>query len=171
MRYLFPCRPAYAHTDDPDLRRMTRQYSVGMPEIGARLFVRSEFFTDGASVPRLGWTTFGHPFGEPQIYAGLLHDACYTGELWVGTEARDWRVWFNLAQANRMFYDMLCAKGGMCALRCWEYWQAVRLYGATFGRRNYITQDKFRAAYPGAVASLKELETLTGVRLPWIDVT
>ena len=84
-----------------------------------RLVIDAGFETDGASIPRLFWTTIGHPFSRRFLGPALAHDALYDAEL-VTRATADWLFleWLQLAgvvwtKRNRMWLAVRVG-GGVC---------------------------------------------------------
>lgn len=80
--------------------------------------VPRDFICDGASVPRLLWPVFGHPFDRKHIRASVRHD-------WrnaVGGTRQDRQ------RADREYREDLKRDGQCFPLRWLEYF-AVRLWG------------------------------------------
>lgn len=45
------------------------------------IIVKEDFKTDGASIPKTGWTIFGHPFQGEYIESAIVHDALYSSQI------------------------------------------------------------------------------------------
>lgn len=58
-------------------RRLLADYRVEIN--GVRYTIPKGFEWDGASVPRLFWSSFGHPFDDIHMEPGMWHDAAYSG--------------------------------------------------------------------------------------------
>lgn len=74
------------------------------------------FIFDGASIPRVFWTTTGSPFTPKFVLPGLVHDFFY----------RTHKV--TRQTADKHFKDLLLAQGVGVYTRNKMYW-AVRLFG------------------------------------------
>jgi hypothetical protein len=72
---------------------------------------------DGASIPRLLWPLYGHPFDEDYYPAAVLHDHLYR----TGQVARE--------RADRVFV-VLMARLGVDPLRRQSLYHGVRVFGA-----------------------------------------
>lgn len=73
---------------------------------------------DGASVPRPFWASFGHPFDQRHLVAGLFHDAAYDG-VFGPIERKD---------ADAMYRTLLRAHG-VNIVQAYVEWAAVRACG------------------------------------------
>lgn len=58
-------------------RRLLKAYRVEINGVNYR--IPEGFEWDGASVPRLFWSSFGYPFDDIHMEPGLWHDAAYSG--------------------------------------------------------------------------------------------
>lgn len=56
---------------------LTESYTYKCPKTGVRVYIESGFEFDGASIPRILWSTTGSPFMPQYIGPGLVHDYLY----------------------------------------------------------------------------------------------
>lgn len=95
---------------------LDRPMDIVLPNRGI-LHIGKDFLWDGASIPRLCWTTCYHPYHHRIIAAALAHDAMYQIELfpredcdWIFLEMlQTWGVsWY---QRNKMYLAVRAAGG------------------------------------------------------------
>lgn len=86
------------------------------------------FETDGASIPRFLWRVCGTPLESPRIFAALLHDYLYSGNVPGVTRA----------EADAVYRDMLTTLGVSKFKANVEYY-ALRLFGGS----HWIDGDDF----------------------------
>ena len=108
--------------------------------------VREGYEYDGASVPAVAWLTVGAPHEWPYVYAGAVHDACYTGDLHLGAGQYARPTWKPAPWAHAVFREILLACG-VSRLRAWRCWLAVWLYWRCRGYRNYRSLDYWLSIY------------------------
>lgn len=82
---------------------------------------------DGASIPRIGWGVYGHPFDDIHEGPSLFHDCAYGGMFRGMTKAL----------ADKIYRIGIRIKGQKWR-RAWKEWLAVRIFGRTHWR---ITRD------------------------------
>lgn len=82
------------------------------------LVVPSGTQTDGASIPRFLWRVCGHPLQHPRVYAALVHDWIYGGN--VPTMTR--------ATADSIYRDLLI-RFGWGKVKAYTEYYALRIFG------------------------------------------
>jgi len=96
---------------------LLKDVRINLPGKGL-LRIKSGFRFDGASIPRLLWSTTYHPFHHRVIVAALVHDALYASEMW------------ERAEADNIFLLLLQKWGVPYYDRYKMYW-AVRAFGGS----------------------------------------
>ena len=97
------------------------------------LKIREGFIFDGASIPKICWTSIGHPLEHRFLYAALLHDALYSSQL-VSRE-----------KADQYFKEFLQSFSGIGTFTVWKIHTGVRLFGGTAWKsktEEYLTEMK-----------------------------
>ena len=147
-----PPNPAYESLIDDKIRLLR---AWGMEWRSTLLAAPAGIVCDGASVPKIFWTTIGHPLSEPLIRAAIIHDTAQQGALWgrnliylAGAAAdqiaeRLRPVWCPPATADAVFRDHLRALR-VPQWRVQACFIAVRIYYACIGRRRYCTDAQWR---------------------------
>lgn len=103
-------------------RKLTDDFLIVIDGVVER--ISSGFIWDGASIPRVFWAKYGHPFDDQHEIPGLVHDAIYSG-LFLGAYSRK--------DADRIYRALLRMQGV-------GWWQAMKEYCAVrwFGASHYI---------------------------------
>ena len=95
---------------------LLEEVTIILPE-NQKLRIDPGFHFDGASIPRICWTSIGHPLEHRFIFASLLHDALYVSQ------------YVERAVADRYFYDFLRDYSGVGSFTAWKMYTGVRLFG------------------------------------------
>ena len=90
------------------------------------------FVFDGASIPKLCWTTVGHPLEHRFLYAALLHDAMYSAQ------------YLSRTAADKLFYSFLRDFAGVGFAAACKIFAAVRLFGGIAWRSK--TKEQIESA-------------------------
>ena len=80
------------------------------------LIIKKGFVFDGASIPRILWTTLGCPFGELYTAPACVHDALYSTTV------------FERKECDKIFHRAMRAKG-VDDFTAKEMYLAVRAFG------------------------------------------
>lgn len=113
----FTTRPAVV--PQPDDRWSFADDLVWVQDTGLTLTVPAGFVMDGASIPRLFWSTIGHPMEGEFVYAAGLHD-------WECCTRRT-----RSPIVHQRFREALKSEG-VGAIRRAAMYRAVRLFGPRF---------------------------------------
>lgn len=62
---------------DKDQVILIEHFNYTCPQYGIKVIIRKGFIFDGASIPRIFWSTTGSPFLPQYIGPGLIHDYLY----------------------------------------------------------------------------------------------
>lgn len=79
--------------------------------------IKPGFIFDGASIPKICWTSIGHPLEHRFIYAALLHDALYASQ------------YLERKISDQYFYSFLREFAGVGWCTAWKMYTGVRLFG------------------------------------------
>lgn len=104
------------------------------------LKIKPGFQFDGASIPKICWTSIGHPLEHRFILAALMHDALYAVQ------------YLERNIADQYFYDFLRKFSRVGNYTAWKMYAGVRLFGGTA----WNEKDHFQ------IMEARELITLTG---------
>ena len=107
---------------------------------GRELSIKSGFQFDGASIPKICWTSIGHPLEHRFIFAALLHDALYVTQ------------YLKREIADRYYYDFLKDFSGIGSYTAGKMYLGVRLFGGSAWNEKSESQ----------IAEARKLITLTG---------
>lgn len=105
-----------------------------------KLKINPGFQFDGASIPKICWTSIGHPLEHRFIFAALLHDALYAAQ------------YLKREIADRYFYDFLKDFSGIGSYTAGKMYLGVRLFGGSAWNEKSESQ----------IAEARKLITLTG---------
>ena len=104
------------------------------------LEINAGFQFDGASIPKICWTSIGHPLEHRFILAALLHDALYLSQ------------YLKRETADQYFYDFLKDFSGVGTCTAWKMHTGVRLFGGKAWKEKTESQ----------IAWARKIITLTG---------
>ena len=76
---------------------------------------------DGASIPRILWTTTGSPFLPQFVGPALIHDYLYV-------KCKDQNKRVTKKQADKLFHKLL-RENGVGRYQAWKMHRAVRMFG------------------------------------------
>ena len=114
-----PCHDECEQQDCPNQKKevkLLETVTFHLPEQQV-LSVDAGFVFDGASIPRICWTSVGHPLEHRFIYAALLHDALYSSQL------------LPRETADQYFQTYLKEFAGVGFFTAWKMYTGVRLFG------------------------------------------
>lgn len=109
---------------------LLKDVKVNLPGKGA-LRIKAGFRFDGASIPRLFWSTTYHPFHHRVIIAALVHDALYASEI------------FERSEADNVF-RLILEKWGVPWWDRNKMWVAVRTFGGSVWKSH--TEESIKTA-------------------------
>ena len=95
-----------------------------------KIFVKSGFITDGASIPKLFWSIVGSPLEADLLLPAIIHDGLYTNE----TLSRD--------VCDDLLREMLLLNC-VSQLKANLIYSAVRMFGGSHFKSNDTAQKKF----------------------------
>ena len=112
--------------------------------LGETIVVPAMFKSDLVSTPRSTWKIIP-PFEYPAVYAAIVHDILYDGEI------------FDRKKCDAIFYEALKASGED-AWKCWVMYKAVRLGGwASWNDHDKDSVEDTRLDFADANPWYKEL--------------
>jgi hypothetical protein len=92
--------------------------------------IKSDFITDGASIPKLFWSVVGNPLSNDLLKPAIIHDGLYT-----------------LMQLKRLECDKLLKEmllfNGTSKVKAYFIYYAVRLFGGSHWRKDTTDMMKF----------------------------
>jgi hypothetical protein len=92
--------------------------------------VKSDFVTDGASIPKVFWSVVGNPLENDLLKPAIIHDGLY-----------------NLMQLKRLECDKLLREmllfNGTSKMKAYFIYYAVRLFGGSHWRKDTTDMMKF----------------------------
>jgi hypothetical protein len=92
--------------------------------------IKSDFITDGASIPKLFWSVVGNPLSNDLLKPAIIHDGLYT-----------------LMQLKRLECDKLLKEmllfNGISKVKAYFIYYAVRLFGGSHWRKDTTDMMKF----------------------------
>lgn len=102
-------------------RKLTDDFKIDIDGVVER--IPSGFVWDGASIPRVFWFKYGHPFDDQHEIPGLVHDAIYSGLFGKA---------YSRKEADEIYRALLRMQGV-------GWWQATKEYYAVrwFGESHY----------------------------------
>lgn len=96
-------------------------FYISRPKWDLELTVPSGIIFDGASIPRICWTTTGSPFLPAFIGPALVHDTIYI-------KGCDNLRKYTKKEADDVFHKLL-RENGVGRYTAWKMHKAVRLFG------------------------------------------
>lgn len=103
--------------NDEKIVKLLEEVIYHLPD-GKILSIKPGFIFDGASIPKICWTSIGHPLEHRFIYAALLHDALY------GAQLLERKI------ADQYFYSFLKKFAGVNPFTAWKMYTGVRWFGS-----------------------------------------
>jgi hypothetical protein len=95
-----------------------------------QITVKSDFITDGASIPKLFWSVVGNPLSNDLLKPAIIHDGLYT-----------------LMQLKRLECDKLLREmllfNGTSKLKAYFIYFSVRLFGGAHWKKDTSNMMKF----------------------------
>lgn len=123
---------------------------------GWQFIVGTGLDTDGATIPRTLLGVVGDRYDKLNVFPAVIHDACYTHDLFVLQPPVDWTplhpdfweripVYLEAADADGLFKAVRGHLGGS-TLKNWFMWAGIR-YNSGIANR-YPTFAEFQKKYP-----------------------
>lgn len=107
---------------------------------GYEFRVATELDTDGASIPRSLLGVVGDRYDRLNIFPAIIHDSCYTSDLWASSSIYGWMpVYLAAADADGLFMAARTSLGGSL-MKTWFMWAAIR-YNSELARRYPSFED------------------------------
>jgi hypothetical protein len=98
--------------------------------------VKSDFITDGASIPKIFWSVVGSPLENDLLKPAIIHDGLYTANGLV-TIMR-----LKRSECDKLLREMLLFNG-TSKVKAYSIYYAVRLFGGSHWKKDTTDMMKF----------------------------
>jgi hypothetical protein len=92
--------------------------------------IKSNFITDGASIPKVFWSVVGNPLENDLLKPAIIHDGLYT------------LMQLKRLECDKLFKDMLLFNG-TSKMKAYFIYYAVRLFGGAYWKKDTSSMMKF----------------------------
>jgi hypothetical protein len=92
--------------------------------------IKSNFITDGASIPKVFWSVVGNPLENDLLKPAIIHDGLYA------------LMQLKRLECDKLFKDMLLFNG-TSKMKAYFIYYAVRLFGGAYWKKDTSSMMKF----------------------------